>query len=339
MKVRAIKIIEIIFICFITIIFVSIPIISFKGNILEDVISFEGNIFEDGDHFASTFSPFLSFLGSILVYLAFKAQIKANDKIQKQFDKQNYDENFFRLIDNIEKRLNNSEIEHFEDNEREKGYAILDYIIEEIDKTHNLNSKIFGEYILINNPECLSDEIWNVFYKQLEESVFESSNVLKREFINADLNYREEIVNDKVSYNDIGKNEIFTNLEREIFNLYFYKQDNAFFDIYYNHIYIKFFDKYKVFFDAYFKSVSMILKHIDSAEKPEFYKDYLNDNLTNFEKTIIWMAASDHRFGKLSRERIFKFDILLALENTKGINAVENTNYYPHIIERLKSGN
>lgn len=58
-----------------------------------------------GDTIGGITSPFLSFFGSILVYLALKAQIVANDKIQTQFDdqkkidyKQNFENTFFNML-------------------------------------------------------------------------------------------------------------------------------------------------------------------------------------------------------------------------------------------------
>lgn len=58
-----------------------------------------------GDTIGGITSPFLSFFGSILVYLALKAQIEANNKIQTQFDeqkkidyRQNFENTFFNML-------------------------------------------------------------------------------------------------------------------------------------------------------------------------------------------------------------------------------------------------
>ncbi|MFL9843191.1 putative phage abortive infection protein [Flavobacterium rhizosphaerae] len=58
-----------------------------------------------GDTIGGITAPFLSFFGSILVYLALKAQINANDLVQKQFIKQqeidyrqNFENTFFNLL-------------------------------------------------------------------------------------------------------------------------------------------------------------------------------------------------------------------------------------------------
>jgi len=45
-----------------------------------------------GDTIGGITAPFMSFFGSILVYLALKSQIEANKAIEKQFEKQKKDE-------------------------------------------------------------------------------------------------------------------------------------------------------------------------------------------------------------------------------------------------------
>jgi hypothetical protein len=140
------------------IVFLEIPIFATKAN-----------NYEDGDHFASMLSPLLSFFGSVLVYIAFKAQIKANSQIQDQFIKQNYDQNFYRLIDNIQIRISNSEIQRSNNEKIEKGFAILEYIVAEMISKAEKSIIVFGRQILLLNPECLDDEIWIKLYKEAKK--------------------------------------------------------------------------------------------------------------------------------------------------------------------------
>jgi hypothetical protein len=44
-------------------------------------------------------APFIGILGSVLVYIAFKVQYRANQDIKSQFQQQSNDEMFFRLFD------------------------------------------------------------------------------------------------------------------------------------------------------------------------------------------------------------------------------------------------
>lgn len=300
------------------------------------VLSSKANNLEDGDHLASTLAPVLSLVSSLLVYLAFKTQIKANDKIQMQFEKQNFDQNFFRLIDNIEKRLNNSEIVRFDNEGKEKGYAILDYIIEEIKNKNDNYSVSFGKYILVKYPEKLENSIWEKFYNEIDGNKYKSWKILKKKFINSDISNREKIISvDLSEYSDYENG--FHDLKIEVFNTYFYEQSLEFYYTYYNNIYGRFFAKYVVFFDSYFKSISMILKQMDSIDNSEFYKDYLNDNLTTYEKIIIWMAVSTGKFGEESRMRLLKFEVLSALGRVKGVKPVPSPEFYQHVLKLLKA--
>ncbi|MBF8456168.1 hypothetical protein IV494_03145 [Kaistella sp. G5-32] len=52
-----------------------------------------------GDTLGGITAPFLSVLGSILVYLAFKEQIKSNNLIQDQFNEQQFENKLFKMFD------------------------------------------------------------------------------------------------------------------------------------------------------------------------------------------------------------------------------------------------
>ena len=62
-----------------------------------------GNI---GDTIGGITAPFLSVLGSILVYLAFKEQIKANKLVQDQFQLQQFENQFFEMLHLHRENLN-----------------------------------------------------------------------------------------------------------------------------------------------------------------------------------------------------------------------------------------
>jgi len=88
------------------IIILCIPIILTQFSTL---FSFE-NTGEIGDTIGGITAPFLSFFGSILVYLALKSQIDANKEFKEQFEKQNNDSMFFRLLDNLKNRTFNYKV-------------------------------------------------------------------------------------------------------------------------------------------------------------------------------------------------------------------------------------
>lgn len=78
------------------------------------IINFKGTG-EIGDTIGGVTAPFLGFFGSILVYLALKAQIEANRQVQDQFKKQENEEQIRDKIQFHENRINllKSEINSF----------------------------------------------------------------------------------------------------------------------------------------------------------------------------------------------------------------------------------
>lgn len=295
------------------------------------------NNYEDGDHFASMLAPLLSFVGSVLVYIAFKAQIKANSQIQDQFIKQNYDQNFYRLIDNIQIRISNSEIQRTNSDKIEKGFAILEYIIAEMTSKAEKSSKIFGKQILLLNPECLDDEIWIKLYKEVKKQEYQNLTIFKDVFLKADEEKRKTIYMqdfDHEYYENFQSDDL-DNILSEIFMKSFYDQSDEYYSRYYSYITKPFLNKHIVFFDSYYRSIAMILKHIDSIKDNEFYLEYFIDNLTTHEVLIIWFAVASKRFGNESRRRIKKFNLLSKISTLKGIKIAPTNDYDKHIIQRL----
>lgn len=102
MKTSLSKLEWVLFIVFGIIIFF-IPIILTRES---SIVSF-ANTGEIGDTIGGTTAPFLGFFGSILVYLALKAQIEANEQVRKQFEKQEKEQieenrkEYFRSRSNI----------------------------------------------------------------------------------------------------------------------------------------------------------------------------------------------------------------------------------------------
>ncbi|MET3028479.1 hypothetical protein ABXT06_17495 [Flavobacterium sp. UW10123] len=325
-KLKRITLIETLLFIIGIIVFLGIPICATKTN-----------NFEEGDHFASMLAPLLSFIGSVLVYIAFKAQIKANSQIQDQFIKQNYDQNFYRLIDNIQSRISNSEIQRYNSEKVEKGFAILEYIVSEMVSKAEKSSWFFGKQILILNPECLDDEIWDKLYEEVKKREYQDLTVFKDAFLNADEENRKIIFSRDFDheYYELSGNESLNDLLIEIFMKNFYNQTDEYFSKYYRYVTRPFFNKHVVFFDSYYRTISMMLKHIDSIEDNEFYLEYFIDNLTTHERLIIWFAVASKRFSNESLQRIKKFDLLSTVSAIKGIKIAPTNNYDKHINQRL----
>ncbi|WPR70742.1 hypothetical protein SLW70_12480 [Flavobacterium sp. NG2] len=301
------------------------------------IFAAKANNYEDGDHFANMLAPLLSFIGSALVYIAFKAQIKANSQIQDQFIKQNYDQNFYRLVDNIQTRISNSEIQRTNSEKIEKGYTILQYIVSETVSKAEKSSILFGIQILIFNPEIIADEIWIKLYKEVKKKAYPDFTIFKNAFLLADeesrkLIYERDFDHEFYEYSQYKDLDIILS---EIFMKYFYEQSDEYYLKYYNYITKPFLNKYYVFFDSYYRSISMILKHIDSIEDNKFYLEYFIDSLTTYELLLIWFAVASKRFSDESRQRIKKFNLLSTITTIKGIKIAPSNDYGKHIIQRL----
>ena len=82
-----------------------------------------------GTTFGGFVGVFVAFFGSILVYLALKAQVKANQLVQEQFKTQMQDQLFYRLMDSLQNRIINYTIQTPLDGEY-KSYNILSFLVE-----------------------------------------------------------------------------------------------------------------------------------------------------------------------------------------------------------------
>lgn len=67
-----------------------------------------------GDTIGGITAPFLSFFAAILVYLALRAQIEANKKIQYQFDIQQFESKFYKMLDLHRSNIIEMEVSFFD---------------------------------------------------------------------------------------------------------------------------------------------------------------------------------------------------------------------------------
>ena len=126
---------EILLIIFLSLFFLGIPMLVFSNNIDLKYLEKPSNV---GNNIGGILAPFLSLVGSVLVYVAFKVQFKANQDIQEQFKKQNEDEHFFRLIDLLDKRVTLYSFKAT-DKVEYSGYNILGYFLKKIRKNMNMD--------------------------------------------------------------------------------------------------------------------------------------------------------------------------------------------------------
>lgn len=142
-------------------------------------------------------SPFLGFFGSILVYLALKAQVDANKHVQKQFKKEKKDNKYRTKIDEINFRINTIKDEI-------NNFTYL-YVEQEIaGGVYNFDYKgSQAVYILLKKSK-------NLFYGKIEKTPYEiEPKLLELKSLLVFLNLTiVAIIEDKIIH-DSNKKELF----------------------------------------------------------------------------------------------------------------------------------
>lgn len=324
---------EILLIIFLSIVFLSVPMIVFNNTIDLNYLEKPTGI---GNNIGGLLAPFLSLAGSILVYIAFKSQIQANKEIQSQFTKQNNDQHFFRLIDSLDKRI--TQYSFTVDQELFSGYNILSYFLKKI--RQNLNNRLaeFGRRIFIYHPELISDADYKSIYKHFNDEIYSDYHKLKNIFINSNLEDRDEIFQNGMLQYQMDDDESFENAMRRIGISNFYaipvNKDFRF----YNNSINELIKANTSFFDGYFKTLELILNHIHHNNDEAFYINYLRGNLTTIEKAIIFLYLGTYRNKEHMNGLIIKYELLDDLATVVGIKIGSPTKdeYIEHIHKYLK---
>lgn len=205
-------------------------------------------------------APFISFFGSILIYLALKAQIDANDKIQEQFKeqektnyRQNFETTFFNLLnihnailenidfdttaitkyDSLEKYLNKN--------------SVYEFINDEINQNSTLHSRDVFSFTYRILFSLVEDDL--MFEKKIVSSFYDEQDLIiqKRNF-----DLIEKINTKELKYNDYLINTKFLDL----YDLIYFKINSD--------------------FGHYFRNLYRIIKIIDE-------KKFIEDEIENFK--------------------------------------------------------
>ena len=165
---------EIVILTIIGLLILMIPVILVEGP---SIISFK-NTGQIGDTIGGITAPFLSFFGAILVYFTLRAQIKANEKIQDQFDeqkridyRQNFENTFFNLLS----------IHH----------QIVENIDVESDKLIPLEEKVFADYISNQKHGYKTSDFQGKTYESRD--VFKFSLKVLQQLIFDDLYFTDQL--------------------------------------------------------------------------------------------------------------------------------------------------
>jgi hypothetical protein len=325
---------EIALIAILSIFFIIIPLIVFLKNIDLDYIEKPVDI---GNNIAGLLAPFLSLAGSILVYIAFKAQIQANKEIQNQFTKQNNDQHFYRLIDSLDKRI--SQYSFTEDNEQYSGYNILTLFIKKIRRNLERQTSDVGRKIFITHPEVIPDSDYKRIYPHFDDEIFINPQKVKEAFLNTQPQDREDIFSNGLLQYQMHDGESFENGLREIALSNFYKVPAKNHLNFYYGGFRDLMNSNASFFDGYFKTLELILNHIHQNNNDVFYINYLKGNLTTIEKSIIFLYLGCFKNKPQMNGLIIKYGILDDLSYVRGVKIGNPTaaEFLEHIKNHLKT--
>lgn len=289
--------------------------------------------FAIGDHLANVVMPFVTLVGSVIVYYAFVAQLDANEEIRRQFKIQSFESLFFRLVDTLTARITEYELKEINSDERHAGFHILAYFSKNATLVRNLQRTSYGLSFLIKDPQRLTDALWTQFWNESNGQIWESPEKLKEGFLKADLETRKRIVEHE-TYNE--HNDVWDTFLLNVFNSDILLQDRHFYTGYYIKIAAQIFNQYGTFFDSYFKTLKLILLQLEKQESSEFYADYLTEHLTSLEKVIILLYVGTDKGSSEFKAMVKKYKILDSLKNVRGIrNELDGDDEYLRHIHYL----
>ena len=156
-----------------SIIFLLLPLLIFLDSIDVEWLEKPTAV---GSNIGGILAPILSFGGSILVYVAFKGQIQANQIIQEQFIKQNNDQLFFRLIDTLERKITLFSIVDRND-VTYTGYSFITYSCLETNKRLNSNLIQLGFDAMISKPQLFDASYYDILYNLIRNPTIKSSEI------------------------------------------------------------------------------------------------------------------------------------------------------------------
>ena len=255
-----------------------------------------------GDTIGGVTAPFIGLLGSILVYIAFKAQYRANQDIQQQFKQQNDDQLFFRMIDGLTHKISAHEVKIEAD--VFSSHQSLSRMAIQVKTTLGFYAEQINKELFIEEPTAFDDEFYQHLFSKIPMTrilVFTTWEQFRSTFIKSSIEER---------------NRIFTMLFDKTTPVTFHLLGHNIYDIpfkFRERFYPKAFDKVYEdnagFFDGYFSNIYYILRFINSKNE-EFYLEYFFHNLTSFEKVFIFYYCATRRSDVFFQMLVEQFRII-----------------------------
>lgn len=252
-----------------SILFIAILTIVFKNKNIEDI----------GTTFGSFVGIFVTFFGSILVYKALKSQIKANRIISEQFKIQQFENQFYQMLNLHKENVNEIEIEAIEykyngndfnggngsyehKNIKIKGRDTFIYFCNELEISYN----IYKQYLKENNTNEFDFTIpYKAFFNGID--ALDSPNIEDYYQINVDSFEATHLVNFESGF--------FLNIKVKSYYKLFEGHENKL-GHYYRHLFhmVKFVAEQKTSFIPY--------------EEKRKYLRLLRAQLSNFEQAMLF---------------------------------------------------
>jgi len=262
-----------------------------------------------GDTINGIAGPFIALGAAMLTYMAFWVQYQSNREQKLQFERQNQDQIFFRLLDTQESRVVNSSFNS--ESGEVKSFQLLEKIVDEFRADLNEQSRDLGRELLRNKPE----EIDGLYLMQMfafrsmrdgiDEYVMEHFAELRDDFFRQmkemDRNERWEYI--KNYFGPRGhESKSQKELLEDIGNVHFYKVEFEKRADNYKTAFDNIEKKYGSFLDGYLKGWEFLCLFAGQSINKETYIKYISSQLSKFEMIILfYYAASGYADGDLKK--------------------------------------
>jgi hypothetical protein len=273
-----------------------------------------------GDTIGGLMNPFITLAGVFITFLAFYMQFRANNIQIKQFNENQKEQihlleeqQFFRLLDNLNQRIFNFS---FSINNNAgpiniSSYKALDNIINSFLNEIDNECLLLGKHILAKFPEDVSEHFFlNIIGKNRfgGDASIEEAKRIKQIIIDLNqYNDRWEYIKlfDK-NYSASDCNNFFKSIGR----VHFYKIDfKERYHIYVS-VYGKVYNQYAAFLDGYMKNMTYLINFASNKKNVDFFIDYIKNNLSTQELILLFYYCASRRSSQIFRSQILKFNIL-----------------------------
>lgn len=230
-------------------------------------------------------SPFIGIISGILVYIAFRVQYQANKDINEKFEMQNADQLFFRIIDDLQNKK--SSFKTTFNHETHTADNAVYHIIKDINRNiSNFNS------IAVWAIKNKRDELTHEFLSNLDEFSY-----LENKYY--DIDYLEKR-HDDLTNNDFPiYDESYETMMGDITRVYFYKVPYEIRKRNYSSVFKQIYNQHGGTIEGYFRTLKYLINFIDKQTNDNqqlHYIDYLTNNISEFEKALIfYYCASEYK--------------------------------------------